>query len=198
MAVRLCFNLPDDSPSLALCRNQIHSQVTKLCPSLAEGDDIVTYVVFLVNKSRKNKGEMKQSLEALFEEKTGEMIEWLWSDLREILPKTRKDRKELYKPAKEPYQSPKEPNQSAKEDQEAQAETPEKRRRCRYWPNCSKEDCPFFHPVSECPHFPGCKFGSKCLMIHPDCKFGVKCRNPNCAFTHRNDSKTSLSRRAEQ
>jgi hypothetical protein len=184
MAARLCFNLPDDSPSLAVCRSQIHSQVTKLCPSLAEGDDIVTYVVFLVNKSRKNKGEMKQSLEALFEEKTGEMIEWLWSDLKEALPKPRKD--------------PKKPHQSPKDDPEAPAETPEKRRRCRYWPNCSKEDCPFFHPVSECPHFPGCKFGGKCLMIHPDCKFGANCRNPNCAFTHRNDSKASLPRRAER
>lgn len=184
MAARLCFSLPDNSPSLVLCRKHVRSQVTKLCPSLAEADDIVTYVVFLVNKSRKNKAEMKQSLEALFEEKTGEMIEWLWSELRETIPKENKDRREK--------------RETVREEPEAPAETPEKRRRCRYWPNCAKEDCPFFHPVSECPHFPGCKFGNKCLMVHPDCKFGGSCRNPACPYTHRNDPKAAPPRRSER
>lgn len=32
--------------------------------------------------------------------------------------------------------------------------------------------------------FPNCRFGNKCLFIHPNCKYDAKCKNPACAFTH--------------
>ena len=32
--------------------------------------------------------------------------------------------------------------------------------------------------------FPGCKFGDKCLYIHPNCKFDAKCTKKDCPFTH--------------
>lgn len=38
--------------------------------------------------------------------------------------------------------------------------------RCRFWPKCKKEDCPFHHPKEICPYYPSCKFGSACLFIH--------------------------------
>lgn len=175
MVEKLCLKLGEDSQGLEVCRREIRSKIGKLCPVLAEGEDIVAYVVFLVNKARKSRTEMRQSLEALFEGKTEEMTDWLWTELRDTLPKPRKIHKE------EVIIEPEEP--------EKPLETPEKRRRCRYWPNCQKEDCPFFHPSEKCPHFPSCKFGSKCIMIHPDCKFGVKCLNPACPFTHRTEAK---------
>ena len=37
---------------------------------------------------------------------------------------------------------------------------------CKFWPNCSKPNCPFSHPSA------------------PLCSFGASCRNTNCAFTH--------------
>ena len=40
-----------------------------------------------------------KSLEALFEEKAGEMVEWLWAELREALPRENRDRKEKHEVA---------------------------------------------------------------------------------------------------
>lgn len=37
---------------------------------------------------------------------------------------------------------------------------------CKYWPNCSKPNCPFRHPSA------------------PLCSFGASCKNENCKFTH--------------
>lgn len=62
-----------------------------------------------------------------------------------------------------------------------------KRKRCTFWPQCTKGDtCPYHHPTENCKSFPNCQFGKKCLYIHPSltCKFGVSCNRPNCNFTH--------------
>ena len=32
--------------------------------------------------------------------------------------------------------------------------------------------------------FPRCKFGDKCLYIHPPCKFDSSCTRPDCSFSH--------------
>lgn len=34
--------------------------------------------------------------------------------------------------------------------------------------------------------FPNCRFGNKCLFIHPNCKYDAKCKNPACSFMHSN------------
>ena len=42
-----------------------------------------------------------------------------------------------------------------------------KKTRCNFWPKCNKPDCPFAHPKDPCPKFPFCKFGTKCIYVHP-------------------------------
>jgi nuclear polyadenylated RNA-binding protein NAB2 len=37
---------------------------------------------------------------------------------------------------------------------------------CKFWPNCTKPNCPFKHPTQ------------------PMCQFGASCRNAECKFTH--------------
>lgn len=32
--------------------------------------------------------------------------------------------------------------------------------------------------------FPNCKFGDKCLFVHPNCKYDARCSKPECPFTH--------------
>jgi len=56
--------------------------------------------------------------------------------------------------------------------------------KCLFFPNCTKEDCPFFHPKELCTTFPNCSFGAKCRYIHPPCKFGAKCSRPGCMYSH--------------
>eukprot|EP01130_Rhizamoeba_saxonica_P018493 TRINITY_DN9276_c0_g1_i1.p1 TRINITY_DN9276_c0_g1~~TRINITY_DN9276_c0_g1_i1.p1 ORF type:complete len:365 (-),score=67.63 TRINITY_DN9276_c0_g1_i1:16-1089(-) len=58
--------------------------------------------------------------------------------------------------------------------------------RCKFFPNCNKDDCPYFHPTEPCRNFPKCPYGDNCRYVHPkiDCKFGAKCLNVNCVFTH--------------
>lgn len=60
------------------------------------------------------------------------------------------------------------------------------KKKCNKWPLCKDLNCPFYHPTEMCEFFPNCKFGNKCLKIHPavNCKFGDKCKNPNCPFVH--------------
>eukprot|EP01089_Gocevia_fonbrunei_P007286 TRINITY_DN1836_c0_g3_i1.p1 TRINITY_DN1836_c0_g3~~TRINITY_DN1836_c0_g3_i1.p1 ORF type:complete len:425 (-),score=76.09 TRINITY_DN1836_c0_g3_i1:606-1880(-) len=59
-------------------------------------------------------------------------------------------------------------------------------KRCAFWPNCRRDDCPFVHPVENCKNFPNCTHGDKCLYLHPSipCKFGSSCTRQNCAYTH--------------
>lgn len=56
--------------------------------------------------------------------------------------------------------------------------------KCRFYPKCEKSDCPFFHPTTECPYFPKCKFGRDCIYIHPMCKFDANCTNIKCPYQH--------------
>ncbi len=37
---------------------------------------------------------------------------------------------------------------------------------CKFFPNCTKPNCPFKHPTM------------------PVCRFGANCKTPNCQFTH--------------
>lgn len=39
--------------------------------------------------------------------------------------------------------------------------------RCRFWPGCHNKECQFAHPKEQCPKFPFCNFGDKCIFIHP-------------------------------
>ena len=43
-----------------------------------------------------------------------------------------------------------------------------------------------FFFVSFCPWrtFPSCRFGEKCLFVHPNCKYDARCTKPDCPFTH--------------
>ncbi|KAI5699297.1 hypothetical protein M8J75_000755 [Diaphorina citri] len=54
---------------------------------------------------------------------------------------------------------------------------------CKFYPNCSKTNCPFFHRTV-CASFPSCRFGKDCVYQHPPCKFGSTCSRADCAFDH--------------
>jgi hypothetical protein len=56
--------------------------------------------------------------------------------------------------------------------------------RCKFFPECKKEDCPYVHPTEACTHFPSCWFKSECLKLHPPCKYGDRCNNMQCTFEH--------------
>uniref|UniRef100_A0A1I7YIS5 Zinc finger CCCH domain-containing protein 14 n=1 Tax=Steinernema glaseri TaxID=37863 RepID=A0A1I7YIS5_9BILA len=58
--------------------------------------------------------------------------------------------------------------------------------RCRFWPNCNQSDeiCPYAHPSIPCTKFPHCRFGDRCLYVHPICRYGMLCRNTYCGYLH--------------
>ncbi|KAJ3271857.1 hypothetical protein HDV01_006142 [Terramyces sp. JEL0728] len=65
--------------------------------------------------------------------------------------------------------------------------------RCTFFPNCTREDCQFFHPTEPCPDGEHCSKGPACRYIHESvaavkstvaCKFQEHCTNPNCTFSH--------------
>ncbi|KAK0411797.1 hypothetical protein QR680_005853 [Steinernema hermaphroditum] len=58
--------------------------------------------------------------------------------------------------------------------------------RCKFWPNCNLSDdqCPFAHPSIPCSKFPHCRFGDRCLYVHPLCRYGKLCRNSYCGYLH--------------
>uniref|UniRef100_A0A915Q4B8 Zinc finger CCCH domain-containing protein 14 n=1 Tax=Setaria digitata TaxID=48799 RepID=A0A915Q4B8_9BILA len=56
--------------------------------------------------------------------------------------------------------------------------------RCKFWPNCSLQNCVYIHPSKPCSNFPNCSFGDRCIYIHPQCKFGRMCLNPSCVYVH--------------
>jgi len=64
--------------------------------------------------------------------------------------------------------------------------------KCLFYPNCTKPDCPFFHPTENCKLFPACPFGKKCRFIHPDipCEYGSMCLRLGCSYTHPKKIKT--------
>ncbi|KAI8060308.1 hypothetical protein BC940DRAFT_337682 [Gongronella butleri] len=78
---------------------------------------------------------------------------------------------------------------------------------CRFFPHCTNDNCPFFHPpVPAAPAVPTgpkripipCNFGDKCLRpdcyyLHPKdndnpadvvCRFDGACSRPNCFYKH--------------
>lgn len=56
--------------------------------------------------------------------------------------------------------------------------------RCRFWPACKNQKCPFLHPSKNCTAFPNCHFGDKCLYLHPRCRFDAKCTRKDCPYKH--------------
>ncbi|XP_076450518.1 zinc finger CCCH domain-containing protein 14-like isoform X2 [Babylonia areolata] len=57
--------------------------------------------------------------------------------------------------------------------------------RCKFWPACvNGSACDYHHPTTHCKTFPNCRFGDKCLYIHPNCRFDSKCMRADCPFTH--------------
>ncbi|KAH7820241.1 putative nuclear polyadenylated RNA-binding protein NAB2 [Monocercomonoides exilis] len=60
---------------------------------------------------------------------------------------------------------------------------------CRFWPNCTRWDCPFSHghPCREDMHCtkPMCAFSHyPSFAARPLCMFGMWCTNPICAYRH--------------
>ena len=69
--------------------------------------------------------------------------------------------------------------QNVKDNTEEEISTEKKKKdpskvRCVHWPVCKKTDCPFVHPKEQCPKFPKCIFGTKCLYIHPSVSIFLK------------------------
>ena len=70
-------------------------------------------------------------------------------------------------------------NQKPKEGEEKEEPAQEGERkkrdpkltRCNFWPTCKNNECPFVHPSEQCPKFPKCRFGNKCIYIHPSVSF---------------------------
>jgi hypothetical protein len=58
--------------------------------------------------------------------------------------------------------------------------------RCRYYPQCARADCPYFHPTEVCSVFPNCPNGENCLFVHPrvPCLYGSLCLRRGCSYTH--------------
>jgi len=61
--------------------------------------------------------------------------------------------------------------------------------RCMYFPNCSNQNCSYFHPTEPCNNFLSCIAGpTRCLFIHPPCKFQSRCTRRGCAFSHAHET----------
>jgi len=69
-------------------------------------------------------------------------------------------------------------------------QTKNKAQRCVFYPNCTKDDCPFVHPKEDCRYFPNCPYGNLCVYIHPSCKYLGRCSRPNCMYYHPVQNKT--------
>ncbi|KAF9413090.1 hypothetical protein BGZ76_005090 [Entomortierella beljakovae] len=39
--------------------------------------------------------------------------------------------------------------------------------RCHYWPNCTNKACKYTHPAQPCRDGDQCRFGERCIFIHP-------------------------------
>jgi len=88
----------------------------------------------------------------------------------------------------------KEVNQTSPDKEETNTQIPkpppeslvkQKTLRCVYFPACTKQNCPFFHPTELCKNPIICPFGpTLCRYIHPPCKFGTRCSRPDCVYSH--------------
>ncbi|GMT16202.1 hypothetical protein PFISCL1PPCAC_7499, partial [Pristionchus fissidentatus] len=57
-------------------------------------------------------------------------------------------------------------------------------RRCKFIPDCKRDDCAFTHPSRKCKDFPNCKFGGACLFLHDQCPNDGKCNDEKCTNEH--------------
>eukprot|EP01056_Protomagalhaensia_sp_Gyna25_P004667 Protomagalhaensia_sp_Gyna_25__4666@NODE_43_length_6376_cov_123_651570_g32_i0_p5_GENE_NODE_43_length_6376_cov_123_651570_g32_i0NODE_43_length_6376_cov_123_651570_g32_i0_p5_ORF_typecomplete_len148_score4_60zfCCCH_2/PF14608_6/0_24zfCCCH_2/PF14608_6/0_0066zfCCCH_2/PF14608_6/4_7e02zf_CCCH_4/PF18345_1/9_8e02zf_CCCH_4/PF18345_1/2_6e02zf_CCCH_4/PF18345_1/0_0037zf_CCCH_4/PF18345_1/3_5e03zfCCCH_4/PF18044_1/1_3e04zfCCCH_4/PF18044_1/4e03zfCCCH_4/PF18044_1/0_0037zfCCCH/PF00642_24/4_8e02zfCCCH/PF00642_24/0_00 len=65
----------------------------------------------------------------------------------------------------------------------------EKKFRCKFWPCCSRADCPYVHPRAFCKSWAelgNCLKGSECFYIHPCCALDQNCPNLQCPRLHSN------------
>lgn len=175
--------------------------------------DYLKLITSIENKDllENRKQDIKEALEKEDPDKVDKLIDFLHGDYvkkyEELLKQFKqKNQKEEDKPTKK---APPAPNKTEgksildriKPKNDAQAkdlkqvtdqQEPEKsakdpsKIRCKFWPSCKVEDCPYAHPKEQCKHFPHCIFGDKCINIHPQipCKFGLNCKRPNCAYVH--------------
>lgn len=79
---------------------------------------------------------------------------------------------------------------------ENQPKNNKKKVRCKNWPQCKETNCEYSHPtetvsiclllIYQCPYFPTCIYGVKCIYIHPNipCKFGYYCTRLGCNYSH--------------
>jgi len=67
-----------------------------------------------------------------------------------------------------------------------------KKEKCVFYPNCTKPECPYFHPTEPCTAFPACPYGKKCRYIHPEiaCEYGGMCLRYGCSYVHPTKIKT--------
>jgi hypothetical protein len=73
--------------------------------------------------------------------------------------------------------------------QKADVIAKQKVQRCAFFPGCTKQSCPYFHPTEPCKNPLTCVFGPKmCRYIHPTCKFGSRCTRPDCVYSHPRES----------
>jgi hypothetical protein len=106
--------------------------------------------------------------------------------LQEPPPKKRKLSPEKTE-QNEVYQTSPEKEETSPQIPKPAAEIPVKQKalRCVYFPACTKQNCPFFHPTELCKNPLVCTFGpTLCRYIHPPCKFGSRCSRPDCVYSH--------------
>lgn len=176
-------------------------------------EDYFEYLKLVTSKNVKNSLEnQRQDIQMVFENKNTDKVDKLidffqgdyikhYEDL--VKQKQKKDAAKEDKPSK-PEQppstqdksilnriKPKNDNQAQvlkqanEQTQPVQKKDPAKIR-CKNWPTCKNEQCPYAHPKEQCKHFPHCIFGDKCIYIHPqiNCNYGLNCKRPNCAYVH--------------
>ena len=74
--------------------------------------------------------------------------------------------------------------------------------KCSFYPNCSRQDCPFHHPFEPCPDGIHCTKGKACLYVHETatspaaiaCKYAEYCTNPHCTYSHPSPASIALAK----
>jgi len=80
-------------------------------------------------------------------------------------------------------------DKTAESQKAAEIIAKQKVQRCVFFPGCTKQNCPYFHPTEPCKNPLTCVFGPKmCRYIHPTCKFGARCSRPDCVYSHPRES----------
>ncbi|KAJ1564943.1 hypothetical protein HK096_005411, partial [Nowakowskiella sp. JEL0078] len=55
---------------------------------------------------------------------------------------------------------------------------------CRFWPNCHKQGCEFFHPATQ----------QTAAMQNLECRYGAQCTRPDCKFSHPSPAATAAKK----